>query len=225
MFVKFKIWLPLAVVAVLLSPIHKNAKADSNDLASLINGGTLTDGSVFYSNFQFLADIGTNPLDLAAITVQTFNGPSGLEFLGNGQFNLGPGNDSIILQIAFDIATSGDSFSFSGVDLSNGGAVVSGEGLIDVFNSIEDSSGTPLASTNAILDPLFGISQPTDFQFLGGPQSSLGFDTSLTLFADVGSSVSLDSFRITVSTVPEPSITVLFSCVAAGFTLRRRRTA
>ncbi len=223
MFFSCKRWIPIAMVAVTIFGISGSAKAESDSLANLIdNGGTLTDGNFSYFNFQFLSDIGTNPLDLSQINVQTVNNlQTGLDFLGNGQFTLDPSDsNSIILQIAFDVAASGSPVQFSGVGLT--GAEVGGLGLVDVFNSISDAAGNQLATTNAILDPGFGISQPFDSQALGGAFSNLSFETSLSLFSDANSTVSLDSFRVTVA-VPEPTIATLLGCGIAGLTLVRRR--
>ena len=212
--------LTIAFCVVMHLFVSQNANADASNLSDLFEGGELVDGLTTFSNFQLLSSLGTSSFDPGQVTVETTNGPVGLVFQGNGLLDLDAGTDSIIFQLTFDASTTGQSWTNTSVEF--GMPNVNGLGLIDVFNSISDTSATELANTNAILDPGFGIDVLSDTQLLNDPASEVTFVSSVSLFADTSSNVSLDSFQLTLS-VPEPgSVFVLSSAAIIGL-LRRTR--
>ena len=212
----------LSAVLSLLAVIWLNgskATADTASLQELVNGASLNSGLTTYDNFQFLADFGSVSPDISQITVMTLG--NGLEFHGNGEFSLDAGVESIIFQLGFNTNTAGSSFRFGGVDLSNGNPMVSGEGLIDLNNKFS-ASGSTVATAYAIIDPLFGINEPKDTQPFLSPSTQISSVASVTLFADPNSTVSLESFQVTLS-VPEPSSIVFLVVCGASMLIRRKR--
>ena len=210
----------LVVFACLLTA--NPATADVSTLQALLDGGTLSNQNTVFSNFELVSDIGTNAIDASMVSVETLDGATGLNFVGNGQFALDAGDNSIIFQLIFNASTNGSMWQSSGVDLSGGGPNVSGSGLVDVFNTITDPNDMFLAETNAILDPAFGINVLADSGTLASSQSDVNFVSSFSLFADSGLATSIDSYQVTLS-VPEPSGLMALLLLSAFTTAYRKR--
>ena len=198
-----------------------SASADFSSLEDLLNGGQLVQGTTTFSNFELLADLGTNSFDASQVSVET-DGAAGLVFLGNGQFALDAGIDSIIFQIGFDVETTGTAWGRTNADLSLGNPQAANDGLIDLFNSVSDPSSQLLAETNAVVDPAFGLNVLNDSQLLADPQSSVEFVSSFSLFADPSAAVSIDAYRVSLS-VPEPNSAILICGLTLLSTIRRRK--
>ena len=218
----FSRYVTTMLCAALPCLLYSSSRADMSTLDTLLAGNSLISGNTVYSNFELLADLGTSSVDFSQVNVETLSGSNGLVFQSSDQFVLDAGNESIIFQIGFDAETTGTAWRNTGVDRLDGNAIVSGGGLIDIFNSVSDASDQPLANTNAILDPSFGIDIDTDQQTLGGPFSSVNFDTSLTLFADAAGGVAIDSFRVTLA-VPEPNSVLIVAAMLGWISSSRRR--
>lgn len=213
----------IAIVMLLSCMLVGNVRADMASLDQLLSGGTLSDGTTIYSNFQLLADIGTIAIDPAEITVETLSFSGGLEFQGNGQLNLDAGNDSIIYQIGFDAVAFDTSWAGIGANIGDGNAIVGGDGLIDLFNQSSDPFGASLGNANAILDPSFDINVETGFASFADLQTDVRIVSSLSLFSDQASSVSLDSYQVTLSAVPEPTAAGLIGLISIATVCRRTR--
>ncbi len=201
--------------------LASSAVADISSLDDLLNGDQLIQGNSTFSNFELLADLGTSSIDTSQVFVET-DGASGLVFIGNGQFALDAGDDSIVFQIGFDVETTGTSWGRTNTDLSLGDPQAADVGLIDLFNSVSDPSSQLLAETNAVVDPAFGLNVLNDSQLLADPQSSVDFVSSFSLFADPSSAVSIDAFRVSLA-VPEPNSAILICGLTLMSTIRRRK--
>ena len=221
---KSKSFVYTAAAMLLSFSILGNAHGDMASLDELLGGGSLTDGGTTYSNFQLLMDIGTVSIDPALISVETLSMSGGLEISSMDPLNLDAGSDSIIYQFSFDAETVDTLWTGTGADLSQGNAIVAGDGLIDLFNQTSDPLGASLGDANAILDPSFGFNDPTGFAAYGSNQDSVSVVSSLSIFADGSSSVSLQSYRVSLTTIPEPTSAGLIGLISIFATSRRSRS-
>ena len=216
-------YLSAGAALLLLACLHltpTQVHADQLNLQDLANGGMLMDGLTTYSNFQ-VNDVGSVTPDLAVIDVSTI-GTGGLQFDGPTAFALPGGVDSIGLQVSYDVSTTGPGFRAAGVDLTGGNPNAGNTGVVDVFNEVFDGISF-VSDSNAFLDPLFGASQLVDSGDFGGTLVQFNANTSISLFGDPNAPVSVNSFRVNFSAVPEPGSSLVL-LIGSSLALLRRRT-
>lgn len=203
-------------------PMPQQLSADMSTLDQLLGGGTLTHGTTTWQNFSLVADDGSISPDLSLVSVSTFN--NGLDFSSMSEFQLASGLDTISIQVAFDVVDFDRSLSTGGVDLSNGGVDAGSTGVVDLFADFQTLSAGFLGEANAFADPFAGGDQLSDSIRFGQGVNELRAFTSLTLFGDPNSSVSVNSFRV-VTAVPEPGSVILLVGAGCLVITRRRRSA
>ena len=217
-------WYGLLITAALLvANSATDARADHiATFSDLFNGDSLIDGATTYSNFQLISDIGTVSPNFDDISVEGIG--NGLEFSSANEFFLFPGEESLILQFSFDVVTGpGPGFTTGASNFAADVPFIFGNGVADLATDFESSEGNLLASTNAIIDPAFGIEQLFDEQPFGVLASDLTVQANLSLFSDNESLVALRSFQINTTAVPEPCATLFAGLLIGGAMCRRRR--
>ena len=204
-----------------------NATADHiATFSDLFSGNSLIDGNTTYSNFELVSDFGTVQLNFDDIQVEGIG--NGLEFSSQNEFFLFPGDDSIILQFSFDVSPTVPGpgqplFTAGASSFASDVPFIMGDGVADLFTEFSTPDGELLATTNAILDPAFGIEQLFDEQGFGSAEEELRVQANLSLFADGDSLVALRSFQITTTAVPEPGITSALGVLLSSVLFTRRR--
>lgn len=226
-FVRFRICVAACTVA-LLGAMHSSPTHAGVSLGDLLAGDSIVAGQTTFSNFSLIDDAGTISPETSNITVNALTGVNraGLFFDAGGEFSLAPGFDSIILQLAYDIDTTGA--FLNGESLSLFGATEAGvEGLIDVTSALETGDAF-LGEISAQIDPLFGIDDPVASQTFAAT-NNVSATTSITLFADANltapDDVLLDGFTqsFSITAVPEPSSFSIAMIGLASIAMRRRR--
>ncbi|MEO1527098.1 MAG: PEP-CTERM sorting domain-containing protein [Planctomycetota bacterium] len=224
---RLKFCITSATLAMLLS-MHSGTAIAGVALSDLLAGDSIVAGQTTFSNFTLVEDSGTISPNTSNITVNALTGVNraGLFFDAGGEFTLAPGFDSIILQLAYDVETSGS--VLDGETLSLFGRTEAGvEGLIDLTSTLDSNTGF-VGEISAQIDPLFGIDEPIVSQTFAATDT-LAATTSLTLFADANftapGDVLLDGFSQSFSTsaVPEPSSFTIALFGLASVLVRRRR--
>ena len=214
------LWFGRLIAFALMASLPMVSQADHTQVFSdLLNGVELIDGDISYSNFELHSDIGSISPNYDGISVSGFG--NGLEFSSN-EFLLPSGVDSLILEFSYEV-NSFSALTSATSDLASGNPFVFGGGLVDLFTSFETIAGDPLATTNSIIDPAFGIEELMDESAFSENSNALRVRTGFTLFADSNTSIGLDSFRISVTAVPEPVVGLVIPFVVLAISTRRQR--
>ncbi|MDX1961850.1 MAG: hypothetical protein SFX18_01775 [Pirellulales bacterium] len=195
----------------------------------LLNGGSLDDGNLRFSDWQLTAVALTNgsPPDFALITVDPLaNDPlnPGLRFTANGQLALA-GVNTLDLLFSFRVSSLDGGVVIGGETLELTGFGVN-NGLGFITTEFTDPAASSLATSLVMVDdqtPFLQLSDTMSF----APQSQVVANVNVfTAGLSSTSTTSLDSFTLRFEQIPEPSAVIIASCAIpfAALPLLRRRT-